>query len=79
MSETTPETTAEIVAKVAARVTYPRFLGEDDAGDFVWELADGRWTWGDTPHDAFTRARRFEPDRYVDKFGEPTTMQEVKR
>jgi hypothetical protein len=50
---------------------YPRFLGVDDGGDFVWELANGRWTWGEDPHDAATRQRTFTPDRYSEKYGHP--------
>jgi hypothetical protein len=53
------------------RVIYPRFLGIDGSGDFVWELATGRWTWGDDPHAAVTRERTFEPERYVEKYGRP--------
>jgi hypothetical protein len=50
---------------------YPRFLGVDDGGDFVWELSTGRWTWGDDPHSAATRQRTFTPDRYSEKYGHP--------
>lgn len=69
------EMTAEIVARVTARVTFPRFLGVDDSGDFVWELADGRWTWGDDPHGVVYRKRTFEPEHYVEKYGEPTILE----
>lgn len=55
---------------------YPRFLGMDGSGDFVWELADGRWTWGDDPHDAATKQRTFEPERYIEKYGRPVGMTE---
>jgi hypothetical protein len=48
---------------------YPRFLGVDSNGDFVWELASGRWTWGDDPFQANTRQRTFTPDRYLEKYG----------
>jgi len=48
---------------------YPRFLGVDSNGDFVWELASGRWTWGDDPLQASQRQRTFTPDRYLDKYG----------
>ena len=48
---------------------YPRFLGMDDHGDFVWELASGRWTWGDNPYAANIRQRTFTPDRYLEKYG----------
>lgn len=48
---------------------YPRFLGVDSNGDFVWELASGRWTWGDDPYQASQRQRTFSPDRYLDKYG----------
>lgn len=57
-------------------VIYPRFLGIDGSGDFVWELADGRWTWGDDPHSAVTRKRTFEPERYVEKYGRPVPIGE---
>lgn len=50
-------------------VVYPRFLGVDSNGDFVWELASGRWTWGDDPYQANQRQRTFTPDRYLDKYG----------
>ena len=55
-------------------VIYPRFLGKDDSGDFVWELADGRWTWGDDPLQAADRKRTFAPDRYVEKYGAPQPL-----
>lgn len=62
-------------------VVYPRFLGVDDGGDFVWELADGRWTWGDNPYDAAKRGRTFTPDRYQEKYGlqvdEPFTARAI--
>jgi hypothetical protein len=48
---------------------YPRFLGVDSNGDFVWELASGRWTWGDDPYQATRRQRTFTADRYLDKYG----------
>jgi hypothetical protein len=48
---------------------YPRFLGVDSNGDFVWELANGRWTWGDDPYQAIHRQRTFAADRYLDKYG----------
>lgn len=50
-------------------VVYPRFLGVDDHGDMVWELADGRWTWADDPLMATQRRRTFEPSRYLEKYG----------
>jgi hypothetical protein len=50
---------------------YPRFLGVDGSGDFVWELPTGRWTWGDSPYDAAFRERTFEPERYIEKYGRP--------
>lgn len=50
-------------------VIYPRFIGVDGSADFVWELASGRWTWGETPYDAADRKRTFTPDRYVEKYG----------
>ncbi len=53
---------------------YPRFIGIDGNGDYVWELADGRWTWGNDPYDAAARKRTFTPDRYVDKYGDPVTL-----
>jgi hypothetical protein len=68
-------TDAEAVAALNDTVIFPRFLGQDDAGDFVWELADGRWTWGDDPHDVLDRVRTFEPERYVQKFGVPTPLE----
>jgi hypothetical protein len=55
-------------------VVYPRFLGKDDNGDFVWELANGRWTWGDDPLQAAMRQRTFSPDRYVEKYGAPSPL-----
>jgi len=54
-----------------ARVIYPRFLGVDGNGDFVWELANGRWTWGDDPFQVANRKRTFEPERYIEKYGRP--------
>ena len=55
-------------------VVYPRFLGVDENGDFVWELANGRWTWGDDPHQAADRKRTFTADRYVEKYGAPQPL-----
>jgi hypothetical protein len=49
----------------------PDFLGIDEQGDKVWELPDGRWTWGETAEEAMERARTFEPYEYVEKYGEP--------
>jgi hypothetical protein len=54
---------------------YPRFIGVDSNGDFVWELASGRWTWGDDPLQAATRLRTFTPDRYLEKYG-PVDVEE---
>lgn len=53
---------------------YPRFIGVDSNGDFVWELASGRWTWGDDPHQANQRQRTFTADRYLDKYGPLTQL-----
>lgn len=55
-------------------VIYPRFLGKDSNGDFVWELANGRWTWGDDPFQAAIRQRTFTPDRYAEKYGAPEPL-----
>lgn len=72
---TEPErTAAEVVAALSETVIFPRFLGVDDSGSFVWELEDGRWTWGEYPDDALYRTRTFEPERYVDKYGAPTPI-----
>jgi hypothetical protein len=54
---------------MTAQTVYPRFLGVDSNGDFVWELASGRWTWGDDPYQASQRQRTFTADRYLDKYG----------
>jgi hypothetical protein len=56
---------------MTATTVYPRFLGIDGSGDFVWELETGRWTWGEDPHDAAFRERTFEPVRYIEKYGRP--------
>ena len=56
----------------------PRFLGVDDAGDRVWELPDGRWTWGEDAADAAGQARTFEPARYAEKYGSPTAQGETR-
>jgi hypothetical protein len=56
---------------MTATTIYPRFLGVDSNGDFVWELPTGRWTWGDDPHSAAFRQRTFTPDRYIEKYGRP--------
>lgn len=69
---------AEAVARLRTAVVYPRFLGVDDDGTYVWELADGQWTWADDPDQAVRRVRTFEPERYVGKYGVPTPV-EVKR
>lgn len=65
---------AEAVARLDKMVVYPRFLGMDDAGLPVWELANGRWTWGDDPYKAARMQRTFQPERYVDKYGVPTQI-----
>lgn len=56
---------------------YPRFLGVDGSGDFVWEMESGRWTWGDDPHDANGKTRTFEPERYIEKYGRPIGLTET--
>lgn len=61
----------------APGVTYPRFLGVDGSGDFVWELDTGRWTWGESPYDAANRGRTFEPVRYIEKYGRPIGLTET--
>lgn len=53
----------------APAVVYPRFLGVDESGDFAWELASGRWTWGEDPYDASRQERTFTPESYLDKYG----------
>jgi len=55
---------------------YPRFLGYDGSSDCVWELADGRWTWGNTAHDAADMGCTFEPVRYIEKYGRPVGSDE---
>lgn len=57
---------------------YPRFLGVDGSGDFVWELENGRWTWGQSPNEAWAQGqiRSLEPERYIDKYGRPIGMHE---
>jgi hypothetical protein len=60
-----------------SRTIYPRFLGVDGSGDFVWELENGRWTWGDDPHAAFERERSFEPIEYIEKYGRPVGLGEI--
>lgn len=59
-------------------VVYPRFLGTDAHGSDVYELADGRWTWGDDPHVAQrrTRTRTFTPADYIAKYGRPSATDE---
>lgn len=51
--------------------TQPRYVGTDESGDQVWELPDGRWSWGSTAKDAAERGRSFTPEDYVAKYGEP--------
>lgn len=66
------------VCNLAAMTTekvFPRFIGVDSNGDFVWELASGRWTWGDDPHQAHHRRRTFTPDRYLEKYGPLTQLE----
>lgn len=53
-------------------MSRPILMGLDNTGDLVWELPNGRWTWGDTPEAAMSHRRTFEPDRYVEKYGDPT-------
>lgn len=66
---------AEAVARLKTTVIYPRFLGIDTSGDSVWELADGRWTFGDEPWSAVDKTRKFEPERYIVKYGVPTPIE----
>ena len=70
--------TAEDLAAIEAlktTVVYPRFLGIDGGGSYVWELENGRWTWGDDPHHAATEGRRtFEPERYCEKYEAPESL-----
>lgn len=54
---------------MTTQTVYPRFLGVDNNGDFVWELASGRWTWGDDPYQVSRRERTFTADRYLEKYG----------
>lgn len=61
-------------------VVYPRFLGVDAHGSDVWELENGRWTWGEDAYDASRRGRTFEPARYIEKYGRPVPSgQEIDR
>lgn len=59
---------------MTTQTVYPRFIGVDSNGDFVWELASGRWTWGDDPYQANDRKRTFTADRYLDKYGPLTQL-----
>lgn len=52
----------------------PILIGMDSAGDLVWQLPNGRWTWGESAKEAMTRPRTFLPDRYVEKYGQPTPV-----
>lgn len=65
---------SEVVARLKAAVVYPRFLGIDTSGDSVWELANGRWTFGDEPWSAVNKGRTFDPERYVEKYGVPVPL-----
>lgn len=65
---------SEVVARLKAMVVYPRFIGVDDGGSYVWELENGRWTWGDEPYFAWTATRTFDPEDYVAKYGTPTPL-----
>lgn len=47
----------------------PEFIGYDNSGDKVWQLVDGRWTWGETAGRALQQARTFTPERFVEKYG----------
>lgn len=58
-------------------VARARFLGIDLSGDLVWELPDGRWTWGPTEEFALANKRTLEPDRYVEKYGEPRAEEDL--
>jgi len=78
VEQTDQEEIAAIVARLSETVVFPRFLGVDDSGDFVWELENGRWTWGETPDEVVERARTFEPERYVVKYGSPHPMRDRK-
>ena len=66
---------AEAVARLIKAKIYPRFLGVDDGGSYVWELENGRWTWGDDPQHAARLVRTFEPEQYVIKYGTPTPIE----
>jgi len=65
----------EAVVRLAKATVYPRFLGLDESGDLVWELANGRWCFGDDPHQAARQRRTFEPERYVIKYGAPAPIE----
>jgi hypothetical protein len=71
----TREKEARQIADLLASTVYPRFLGTDGSGDYVWELANGRWTFGADPHSAADKARTFRPERYVEKYGMPTGIE----
>jgi len=72
----------EAVARLKAATVYPRFLGLDDGGSNVWELANGRWTWADEPHEAERKTRTWTAEDYVIKYGTPTpirTLDEIRK
>lgn len=52
----------------------PTLIGMDYAGDLVWQLPNGRWTWGESAMEAMTRPRTFQPARYIEKYGAPTPL-----
>lgn len=64
----------EVVGRLRVSVVYPRFLGLDDGGSHVWELADGRWCSAEDPCHAVYKTRTFIPEHYVVKYGTPTPV-----
>jgi len=75
ISDDDDRTPAEVVAALSSAVIFPRFLGLDDGADYVWELEDGKWTWGVDPDEALAHSRTFLPEDYVIKFGAPTRLE----
>jgi hypothetical protein len=54
------------------------YLGTDEAGDRVWRLPDGRWTWGEDPEDARMNPVRMDSESYVSKYGWPVGPGQVR-
>lgn len=67
---------ADKLEKISDSV-YPRFLGMDAHGSYVWELANGRWTFAKSAFSATQMPLSFRPVRYIGRYGRPVGLDET--